>query len=153
MVNWRPNDPSHHFVVVFYHIQRIDYSTRNRVFLSSTWSQGLSHQKIRFNPEKIQSKILFPRFFSPHTSPRSVSYFNSISQKNLFKQLWQSLVSKTNSGTPNNTNLNNFVILNKVFKNHFEIKNFEIKILVCTPTHKKGISYSNSMSSKYKKQC
>ena len=41
-----------------------------------------------------------------------------------------SLVIKTDSGTPNNTLLNNFDIFNKVFKNQFERKNFEIKKLI-----------------------
>ena len=49
-----------------------------------------------------------------------------------------SLVGKTNSGTPNNTYLNNFDILNKVLKNLFEIKNFKIDNLLCTLTLNKG---------------
>ena len=40
-----------------------------------------------------------------------------------------SLVSKTDSGTLNNTYLNNFEILNKVFKK-IEIKNFKIRDLI-----------------------
>ena len=53
-----------------------------------------------------------------------------------------SLVSKTDSGLPNNTYLNNFDIFNKVLKKPFEIKNFKIKNLIGTPTPNKRIILS-----------
>ena len=47
------------------------------------------------------------------------------------------------SGTPNNTYLNNFDIFNKVLKK-IQIKIFEIKNLICTPTHNKGLFYKSN---------
>ena len=47
-----------------------------------------------------------------------------------------SLVSKTDSGTPDNTYLNSFEILNKVLKKPLKIKNFKIENLIGTPTRK-----------------
>ena len=47
-------------------------------------------------------------------------------------------MTKTDSGMPNNTHLNNFDIFNEVLKFFFEIKNFEIENVIGTLTPKKG---------------
>ena len=78
------------------------------IFLLFAAPQSCLKQPSRF----IKNQIIFtkPDFYEP-TKPVA----------NL------SLDSKTDSGTPNNTNLNNFKIQNKVFKKQLEIKNFENK--------------------------
>ena len=50
--------------------------------------------------------------------------------KDITERVGKSLVNKTDSGTSNNTCLNNFEILNIVFKKQFKINNFEIDYLI-----------------------